>query len=560
MASHPMTSSQPDSVQFEAAAPHVTLRNHFAHPYDSAIAAARTCYAPRIIGPEEITDKQRLQIGAATFFGGHHTVYQHAHFEFGLENVSRQFVWSFLHAHPFYNSEQQSQRYVRLTHALAYLPPETPSFGAAEREIYERAVARAWGYYRELTTLLQGDAKAILGDIWHISPISHPKRVQKVDRQAEKRAIEVARYVLPVAAATTMVHTLSGIVLHRLWRMAAASDTPTEARAIIGEMVARVREIDPQFFDRFGNAPMEQEEMPEWSHAPIGSVRAVGSAGLPPGNAILPNGGLQTANRENGVPGSEAFAREFDARLAGRVSVLTDFSPQAPRVVAEAYRAVLGLTESACSDAEAIDRLLNPARNSYRLETLNVGVHAPIMRALQHANFTFAKKISHTADSQDQRHRMVPGSRPLLALTDTCDPDFLTPMLIAGNASAREVYERAMADAWAAKNELLDRGVPREIALYLLPNAKAIRLVESGSLLHLLHKWTMRTCFNAQEEIYQASMEEVEQVRAALPEFGRYLGPPCYIRAGVASPICTEGSHFCGVKVWQEFPKIERRI
>ena len=50
---------------------------------------------------------------------------------------------------------------------------------------------------------------------------------------------------------------------------------------------------------------------------------------------------------------------------------------------------------------------------------------------------------------------------------------------------------------------------PLEIALYLLPNAKAIRLVETGSLLHLLHKWTMRTCFNAQEEIYQASMEEV---------------------------------------------------
>jgi thymidylate synthase ThyX len=543
MASHPMTSPQPDSVHFEAAVSRVTLRNHFSHPYDSAIAAARTCYAPRIIGPEEITDKQRLQIGAATFYGGHHTVFQHAHFEFGLENVSRQFVWSFLHAHPFYNSEQQSQRYVRLDHALAYLPPETPGFGAAEREIYEHAVARAWGYYRELTALLQGDAREILGDIWHISPISHPKRVQKVDRQAEKRAIEVARYVLPVAAATTMVHTLSGIVLHRLWRMAAASDTPAEARAIIGEMVARVREIDPQFFDRFDNAPMEPEEMPEWLLAPLRSGQAA------------------QQGASSGMAGdAEAFAREFDARLAGRVSVLTDFSPQAPRVVAEAYRAVLGLTESACSDAEAIDRLLNPARNTYRLETLNIGVHAPIMRALQHANFTFAKKISHTADSQDQRHRMVPGSRPLLVLTDTRAPDFLTPMLIAGNARAREVYERAMADAWAAKNELLDRGAPPEIALYLLPNAKAIRLVESGSLLHLLHKWTMRTCFNAQEEIYQASMEEVDQVRAALPALGRYLGPPCYIRAGIATPICTEGSHFCGVKVWQEFPKIERRI
>src|SRR5450755_104155 len=104
----------PLGPQVETAAPRVTLRNYFAHPFDSAIAAARTCYAPRLIGPEEITDKQRVMIGAATYFGGHHTVFQHAHFEFGLENISRHFVWSFLHAHPFYNSEQQSQRYVRM--------------------------------------------------------------------------------------------------------------------------------------------------------------------------------------------------------------------------------------------------------------------------------------------------------------------------------------------------------------------------------------------------------------------------------------------------------------
>src|ERR1700685_2826124 len=157
MAAQPMTSPQPDRVPFEAAAPRIPLRNHFAHPYDSAIAAARTCYAPRLIGPEEVTDKQRLQIGASTFYGGHHTVYQHAHFEFGLENVSRQFVWSFLHAHPFYNSEQQSQRYVRLDRVQAYVPPAGPRFGAAEREIFERAVSRAWERYRELTALLEND-------------------------------------------------------------------------------------------------------------------------------------------------------------------------------------------------------------------------------------------------------------------------------------------------------------------------------------------------------------------------------------------------------------------
>jgi len=149
----------------ETAAPRVTLRNAFAHPFDSAIAAARTCYSTRLIGPEEITEKQRVTIGSGTFYGGHHTVYQHAHFEFGLENISRQFVWSFLHAHPFYNSEQQSQRYVRLDRAQAYVPPPTVRFGPAERAIYDCAVARAWEYYRELTGLLADDARSILGDI-----------------------------------------------------------------------------------------------------------------------------------------------------------------------------------------------------------------------------------------------------------------------------------------------------------------------------------------------------------------------------------------------------------
>src|SRR6202789_1289685 len=173
MATQPVPNFSDDAAALEpfaveAATPRVTLRNAFAHPYDSAIAAARTCYAPRLIGPEDVNDKQRLLIGAATFYGGHHTVFQHAHFEFGLENVSRQFVWSFLHAHPFYNSEQQSQRYVRLDRAQAYLPPASPSFGPAEREIYERAIVRAWGYYQELTALLRGDAREILSDICHI--------------------------------------------------------------------------------------------------------------------------------------------------------------------------------------------------------------------------------------------------------------------------------------------------------------------------------------------------------------------------------------------------------
>src|ERR1700731_2623808 len=143
----------------ETAPPRVTLRNAFAHPFDSAIAAA-------------------------TFYSAHHTVFQHAHFEFGLENVSRQFVWSFLHAHPFYNSEQQSQRYVRLDLPQAYVPPTSLFFDEASRKIYEDSILRAWSFYRELSSLLVADAREILGDIWHVGPMSHPRRLQKIERSA----------------------------------------------------------------------------------------------------------------------------------------------------------------------------------------------------------------------------------------------------------------------------------------------------------------------------------------------------------------------------------------
>ena len=512
----------------EPAPPRVTLRNYFHHPYDSAIAAARTCYSTRIISPEEVTEKQRIAIGSTTFNGGHHTVFQHAHFEFGLENISRHFVWNFLHSHPFYNSEQQSQRYVRLDQARAFIP-ELPAEAA---EVYRSAIERAWEHYRLLSRKLEPRTREVLYEVWKIGGRTAEKRRQRIERQVEKRAIEVARYVLPIAAFTSMVHTVSGIVLHRLYRMRNSGDTPYETGRVIDQMVERVKEIDPQFFGRIGSGPLAEEEIPE-----------------------------QTLVSRSAGPAGRALARqEFDRELDGRTSRLISASPEAESIVARSFRYVLGLSASEMDDDRALEELLNPARNRYRLETLDVGVHSPMMRALEHASYTFLKKLSHTADSQDQRHRMVPASRPLLGATDCPEPDYITPMLLRGNPEAEELYRQAMEEAWQAKNRLLELGVDPSLAVYVLPNATAIRLVESGSLLHLIHKWTMRTCFNAQEEIYAASMEELEQVRRLHPRLVRYVGPPCAIRHGIAYPVCTEGSHFCGVKVWETFPAVERRL
>jgi len=506
--------------------PVVTLRHASARPYDAAIAAARTCYAPRVIGAEEVTPSQRETIGPLTFEAGHHTVWQHAHFEFGLENVSRQFVWTFLHSHPFYNSEQSSQRFVRLDEARAIVP------GGLSPEalvVYEDAVESAWESYRRLTELLKADTLRILSGLRHLTPTASDKRRKKVEREAEKKAIELARYVIPVGAFTSMVHTVSGIVLHRLYRMLRTGDAPTETRAVVEAMVRLVNERDPAFFERIGQGPLAEAEVVE---ASLPRLEADG----------------------------DAEAARLDARLGSRVSLLVDHMARAEETTADAVRAVLGASPATLDDDAALEQLLNPAINRYRLETLQLSVHSPLGRAMHHAAYTFLKKLSHTADSQDQRHRMVPGSRPLMTLTDTRRPDYVTPPLVAANPRALAAYEEAMDRAWAAKNRLLELGVPLEQALYLIPNAKALRFHESGSLLYLSHKWVMRTCFNAQEEIYRASMDELAQVRALHPRLARHLGPPCVLRAGRTSPICTEGQHFCGVPVWRSFPNLERRI
>ena len=511
----------------------VRLRNWFERPYDDAISAARTCYSPRVVFADEITDQQRRSIGPLTYSAGHHTVYQHATFEFALSGLSRQVVWCFLHAFPFYNSEQQSQRYVRLDEARAHVPGGLRGDALA---VYEQAILGAWEAYRELSRRLAPVTLEILGELWRLKDRQSKAFGRNVRRESEKKAIETARYVLPIACHTAMVYTVSGIVLHRLRRMAAACDAPDEARAVVDAMIGEVEKRDPAFFREIGDPPLACEEVVE---------RAI------PTDVA---GGPSAAVAANA---SDAATR-FDASLEGLRSKLVDHGARAPRVVAEAIRGVLSRPD--LSDDDALELALDPRRNRYRLDTLNVSMHSPLMRTLDHAHYTFRKRLSHSADSQDQRHRMVPGSRPLLSRSVPASVDVIEPELVAAEPGAHAVFREAVEAAFDARVRLLALGVPPEHALYVLPNALTVRFEESGSLLHLLHKWTMRTCLNAQREIWEASMDEIAQVRAVHPELMRHVGPPCAVRNGLVSPRCTEGTHFCGIPVWRTFPAIERRI
>lgn len=481
-------------------------------PFDTAVASARTCYSPRVVMPEEITEKQRESIGKSIWEAGHHTPFQHAAFTFSIENVSRQFVWSFLHSHPYYNSDQNSQRYVPLKEVNAFIP----NLSDMPRKTYVDAVNLAWDAYRRLTEELKQEFSQLTESIGKVKGLNE----KQINADAEKKAIETARYVLPVAALTSLYHTISGVTLMRYARMMNACDCPNEARIVVGKMMAEVGKIDPAFTSYLQIKPLPRKEEES------------------------------TFN--------ESFNAEFDAALGEYSSKLVSFNQNGEEIVADGVREALGKTKAEMSDDEAIDLAINPARNELLLDTINCWQHSPVMRALNLVSYSFKKKLSHTADSQNQRHRTTPASRPLLTRVHTKKPDCVLPKAILSNSDLKKEFNSAADALWEAKNKLIDEGVPAEYAIYLLPNATALRFTETGRFIDLMHKWRMRTCFNAQEEIYRLSMDELTQVSSVHPRLTRFVGPPCFFRRGFFDRPCPEGPRWCGIEVWRNFPKVIR--
>jgi hypothetical protein len=249
---------------------------------------------------------------------------------------------------------------------------------------------------------------------------------------------------------------------------------------------------------------------------------------------------------------SREFRREFDADLGNRVSLLVDSKTNNEKILADAVREVLGASRQELNDDQAIEMVLNPAKNRILGENMNVTSLDKLSRAMVHPNYTFKKKLSHTADSQDQRHRMTPASRPCVQQYLSEEPDFVYPEIVKLDPQVKEEYDRAMRVSWEGINALRNLGVSDEFAAYLLPNAVSIRFTESADLQSLWHKHAMRLCYNAQEEIWQASLEEATQIREVNPRVGKYLLPPCSLRyLARERPICPEGNRYCGVPVWR---------
>ncbi len=501
-------------------------------PYEVAVASARTCYSGKgIVYPNDVSSNEKLvslrdKIASSTMDAGHLTTRQHAHFVFAISGVSRQFIWSFLHSHPFYNSEQVSQRYVKVKPGNFLTPP----LEGRALEIYQQTIADQTKDYENLIQIL----KSPISEEYYDRFKSRRKYAEKWDGSVDKRCYEVARYVLGVGTTAYLYHTVSALTLLRYAKLCDLFETPDEQKWVVRQMLECVKAVDPLF----------EKEIPD----PLPIEKTVEFE-------------LLTQFKNRSKNSREAFIREFDAQLEGKTSKLINYTAGAEELLAKALRTSLGQLKSEMTDERALELLLDPKHNGILADTLNSGTVEKLSQLFHHVHFTFQKKISHTADSQDQRHRAVLASRPVLLCHYHGKPDYITPYGIEHCPEALDLYTQSMDRTFDRVNQLLDLGVKEEYAYYLLPNALSIRMVSTGDLQGYQHKWKMRSCYNAQEEIFRATIDEITQVRELFPRIAQHLKAPCYLRqrAGI-TPYCPEGDRYCGLPVWKyEIDQYQRK-
>lgn len=450
----------------------------------------------------------------------------------------------------FYSSSnQQSQRYAEIFKGVKDedSPPADepqiidldyailPRFKISESErVYRETFTTQFRAYRKLTDLIRDDAAKDF-----FSRFPKLEGTKQGEANLRRRCLEIARYVLPLGTMAHLWYTISCLSAFRMDRYP-DSNTTREAQLIGDLILEKWAEKSPENIKILAEKPITipYEETAE-------------------GKFFSRNPDI-SRNRE--------FIREFDLQLNGFNSRLINYTQNAAHILGVAVRSVVGKSCRELSDQESIDLVLNPAKNPSLIHPLDDKLRSPLSLCLANVSYTFAKKISNTCDSQNQRHRTVPGGRPILSAQYTADPeDCIIPGLISNQPQARELYIKILRDTYSSINHLLDSGEPWENVQYLLPNATPVRFVETGSLLFLHSKFRERLCWNAQKEIWDVTRQELEQIRQAHPEIAKFLGAPCHVvdwgKRGVALegtklPLsigsCPESrDRYCGVKAWE---------
>lgn len=154
----------------------------------------------------------------------------------------------------------------------------------------------------------------------------------------------------------------------------------------------------------------------------------------------------------------------------------------------------------------------------------------------EHIYFTFkVENISRACSHQLVRHRHCSFTQRSQRYCKETGLDVVIPETITAKDVHEDAYMAEMAKIATAYNKLIEQGIPKEDARYLLPNACETSLYVSCNLRELIHMANERLCTRAQWEIREVVESMCALVDPALQfmlvpkcESGRMLCPsPC---------------------------------
>ncbi len=478
---------------------------------DIAATTAFQCYAKGISAMRQRPEENAQRTLDSTLEAGHHTTRMHSYFTWKMI-VSRNVIHDFFHSFPYYNSSQQSQRYVEIRNGNFLVPSGLTD---NQRDLFLKSAQFANDKYFEMLPKLEPEFIKRMQKIYPNSSWQDLERRTYLEGKAKKLSQEIARYVLPISQFATLDYTLNELQLIRLYRASMLPNVSNEAKYMVAKMIEAVSVRDPQILDEL-RVPVKNE-------------------------------------KESKI--NEQFIREgkkeFDQMLGDKTSKLLCFDPKIREIVAMAVRNVLGVSKKQMNDEDALSRLMDPVKNKLLGDTFDTGINDPLTQCLRLINFNNAVRLSHAGDSQRQRHRTIPGVNPPMESIFDGEVDCFQPMVVRENQQLLDFFNETVTAEVENVNKCLDAGISRKDAVSLIPNSYNIRLIETGDGLDYIHRRKLRLCSNAQEEIFFMDLEQTQQTLEVFPEMKNVLMAPCGLRKKIGqTPFCPEGERYCGQPMW----------
>lgn len=203
------------------------------------------------------------------------------------------------------------------------------------------------------------------------------------------------------------------------------------------------------------------------------------------------------------------------------------------KVVAAAIRQCYS-KGSACDLKAKIDEA---TRARLIQQVIKSGHHSTI----EHASFTFAiEGVSRALTHQLVRHRLASYSQQSQRYVPAENFNYIIPPKIKAKKVAREIFEKEIKTLAAAYKKLIELGIEKEDARFLLPNAVETKIVVTMNARELLHFFKLRLCNRAQWEIRALAYKMLQKVKPLAPNIFKYAGPTCE-----TEKICWEGKLAC---------------